>query len=72
MENQEIVFSEKIRELMVQRGLSQAELAEKVGIGQPAVSMMLNRNCRPQQKTVRRFADLFGVPPSELWPGIGS
>jgi transcriptional regulator with XRE-family HTH domain len=57
---------------MEAQGLSQAELAAKVGIGQPAVSMMLNRACRPQRKTVLRFAEALGVRPEELWPRFQS
>lgn len=68
MDRQESIFADKVRELMVAHGLNQSQLAEKVGIGQPAVSMMLNRQCRPQQKTIRRFAEAFGVSPSDLWP----
>ncbi len=49
---------------------TQNELAAKVGIGQPAVSMMLNRACRPQRKTVIRFAEVLEVAPQDLWPGI--
>jgi len=70
MDEQEAVFAQRVRELMDTQGLSQAELAAKVGIGQPAVSMMLNRACRPQRKTVLRFAQALGVPPEELWPAI--
>jgi lambda repressor-like predicted transcriptional regulator len=71
MDEQEAVFANRVRELMEAQGLSQAELAAKVGIGQPAVSMMLNRACRPQRKTVLRFAQALGVPPEELWPQLG-
>jgi lambda repressor-like predicted transcriptional regulator len=71
MDEQEAVFANRVRERMEAQGLSQAELAAKVGIGQPAVSMMLNRACRPQRKTVQRFAQALGVPPEELWPQLG-
>jgi transcriptional regulator with XRE-family HTH domain len=54
---------------MESNGLTQAELAAKVGVGQPAISMMLNRSCRPQKKTVRRIATALGVTVEELWPG---
>lgn len=70
MDRDEAAFAARVRELMETRGLTQAELAAKVGIGQPAVSMMLNRECRPQRKTVVRFAEALGVPPEELWPSL--
>ena len=61
---------ERLRTAMHQRGVTQEQLADKIGIGQPAVSMMLQRHCRPQQRTVRRLAEALGVAPEELWPGI--
>ena len=53
---------------MAATGMTQVELAEKVGIGQPAISMMLNRTCRPQKKTVQKLAAALGVAPVDLWP----
>jgi predicted XRE-type DNA-binding protein len=70
MDRQEADFAQRLRRLMEEKGMTQAEVAEAVGIGQPAVSMMLNRACRPQKKTVQRFAQALGVEPQELWPGI--
>ncbi|HEY7426547.1 MAG TPA: helix-turn-helix transcriptional regulator [Gemmataceae bacterium] len=69
MDEEESFFAHRLRELMAARGLTQAELAAKVGIGQPAISMMLNRACRPQRKTVLRFAQALGVPAEEMWRG---
>ena len=68
MDKEESFFADRMRELMEVKGTTQAELAAKVGIGQPAISMMLNRACRPQRKTVLRFAEALEVPPEELWP----
>ncbi len=67
MDKQEAAFAQKLRELMARHKMTQAELAEKAGLGQPAISMMLNRSCRPQRKTVMKFAQIFGVEPQELW-----
>lgn len=68
MDRQEATFAERLSAVMEQKGVTQAELAAKVGVGQPAISMMLNRSCRPQKKTVRKIADALGVPPETLWP----
>ncbi|HVS39448.1 MAG TPA: helix-turn-helix transcriptional regulator [Gemmataceae bacterium] len=67
MDEEESVFAQRLRELMTAKGWTQAELAAKVGLGQPAISMMLNRTCRPQRKTVLRFAQALEVPPEALW-----
>ena len=48
MDRQERTFAERLKSVMDDKGMTQALLAEKVGIGQPAISMMLNRTCRPQ------------------------
>ena len=53
---------------MKQRSITQEQLAEAIGVGQPAVSMLLSRTCRPRKRTVERIAVALGVEPSELWP----
>jgi predicted XRE-type DNA-binding protein len=70
MDAEEAEFAKRLRQLMEAKNMTQAELASVVGVGQPAISMMLNRSCRPQKKTVLRFAQALGVAPQELWPGI--
>lgn len=72
MDKEESFFADRLRDLMAAKGLTQAGLAAKVSIGQPAISMMLNRVCRPQRKTVLRFAEALGVPPEQLWPQVRS
>lgn len=68
MDREEAVFAQRLRDLMEAKGVTQSELANKVRIGQPAISMMLNRACRPQRQTVVRFAQALGVRPEQLWP----
>ena len=70
MDREEVTFAENLQRLMAERQLTQVQLAEKVGLGQPAISMMLNRTCRPQKKTIRRFAEALGVGPTALWPAF--
>lgn len=68
VDNQEVFFGDKVRQLMTEKNISQELLAERVGVGQPAISNILNRKCRPQQKTIAKVATALGVSPSELWP----
>jgi predicted XRE-type DNA-binding protein len=68
MDAEEAAFAKRVQQLMEAKNMTQAQLASAVGIGQPAVSMMLNRACRPQKKTVLRIAEALGVGPEELWP----
>ncbi len=68
MDQQEATFATRLRALLEDRGMTQAELADKIGIGQPAISNMLNRKCRPQSKTVKKIAAALGVAAEVIWP----
>ncbi len=70
MDREETVFAARLRAFMDKEGMTQEQLAAKVGVGQPAISNMLNRQCRPQKRTVLRLAETFGVAPEALWPGF--
>lgn len=72
MDLQEATFADRLRGLMADRGLTQAELAAKVGVGQPAIANMLGRTCRPQRKTVAKLAAALGVEATALWPELKS
>lgn len=67
-DREEELFSERLRALMTEKGMNQVDLAERIGVGQPAVAMMLKRRCRPQRRTVERIAEALGVAPQQLWP----
>ena len=69
MDKEEETFAARLRSLMESRGITQQQLAETLQIGQPAISNILNRQCRPQRKTVLRIAKALGVEPDSLWPG---
>lgn len=68
MDREEASFAERLRDLMKNKAITQEQLADKLGIGQPAISMMLQRTCRPQKRTVFRLAEALGVTAEELWP----
>ena len=68
MDAEEAAFAERLRSLMAQRHITQGQLAARIGVGQPAISNMLNRQCRPQRRTVLRLAEALEVEPAELWP----
>ena len=63
-------FAIRLRAAMDEKGITQEQLAASMGIGQPAISNMLNRQCRPQRRTVVRFAEALGVLPESLWPSL--
>ena len=70
LDEQERHFAETVKRLLEERGLTQQGLADKTGVTQPAISNILTRQCRPQQRTVLRFAEALGVEPEQLWPSL--
>lgn len=70
LDAEETTFAGRVAALLEDRGMTQAQLAEAIGIGQPAVSMLLSRKRRPQARTVRKIAAALNIPAAELWPGI--
>lgn len=72
MDDQEAAFSERVTAILADRSMTQSELASLSGVGQPAISMMLSRKCRPQRRTVERIAKALGVQPNDLWSEIES
>jgi transcriptional regulator with XRE-family HTH domain len=70
MDTQEATFAQRLREVMEAKRISQLELADRVGCSQPAISQMLNRNCRPQKKTILKLAEALNVQACDLWPDI--
>lgn len=70
MDTQEATFAQRLREIMQAKRISQLELADRVGCSQPAISQMLNRNCRPQKKTILKLAEALNVQACDLWPDI--
>lgn len=67
---EEITFSEKVNAILAERAMTQSDLAAAVGIGQPAISMLLSRNSRPQRKTVEKIAKALGVTAKDIWPSF--
>jgi DNA-binding XRE family transcriptional regulator len=72
MDQAEAAFSAALTRLMAERQLTQAELAERIGVGQSAIAMLLKRRCRPQRRTLGKLAEALSVPVDELWPGFNA
>lgn len=54
-------FGHNIKYLREQRGLSQAQLAEEIGVWQTMISALERNDRGPSLKTATRFASFFGV-----------
>ncbi len=70
MDSQEAAFAEALRQFMKTKGITQKDLANRIGCTQPAISQMLNRKCRPQRQTIFKLAEAIGVTARELWPDL--
>lgn len=70
MDREEATFANRIEALLEERNMTQGDLAAAIGVKQPAISMMLSRDCRPQRRTVEKIAAALKVSPEDIWPGI--
>lgn len=61
-------YSDKIRNLRIQRGLTQMEMAERLGTSQSAITSWECGRREPDFATLRKLANFFNVPLSALLP----
>ena len=59
-------FSDTLARLRRERGLTQAELAARLGISKSAVSMYERGNREPELDLLEKMADVFGVSVNAL------
>ena len=57
--------------LRADRGMTQAELAQLLGLSPSSVSAVENQHTRPWPRFRRECSKIFGVPESELFPETG-
>ena len=62
--------SAKIRELRVEKGLSQEELADLTGLAQSHISRLERGVHSPSHKTLKKLAETFGVNVNQLDPAF--
>ena len=60
-EEKKNLFSVRLKELRLQHGFSQEELAEQIGIKQNSYSDWENGKCKPNYEKLEKLADFFGV-----------
>lgn len=61
-----MTVGEKIKKLRKERGWSQGELGEKVGIPAQNISRYEKNKATPRESTIAIFAEAFGLPVSEF------
>ena len=60
-EEKKNLFSVRLKELRLQHGFSQEELAEQIGIKRNYYSDWENGKCKPNYEKLEKIADFFGV-----------
>lgn len=56
-----IIFAERIKELMTEDNLNQVQLAQKAGVAQNTISAWLSKKKEPSIRSLWLMADYFGV-----------
>ena len=64
--NQGTTFSERLRLLLAERGMTQLELAAKVGVTRAAMSRYVSGEREPRFATLLRIAEVLEVHTAEL------
>ena len=59
----------RIKTMRMSRGLSQAQLARKIGVGQSTVAMWENGSRIPSWDAIDSLSDVFNTPPSAIIDG---
>ncbi len=70
LDAQESSFANRLNKLLIDRSITQEELADRIGCTQSAISKMLTRNARPRRMTIFKMAEALRVEPTELWPQL--
>ena len=67
-----VTFGDRLREQRERAGLSQREVAEKLGFSQAAYSQYETMSKAPNVYTAQKLADMFGVSVEYLIRGGGN
>lgn len=59
-------FGARLQRLRAAKGLSQADLADRMGVSAPSISGWEKGRARPKNNRIAALAELLGVPVSEL------
>lgn len=64
-----VKIGDKLKELRIERALTQEELGKKAGIGKNTVNRLEQDKTDPRPSTLRKLAQALEVSPSELVRG---
>jgi transcriptional regulator with XRE-family HTH domain len=64
-----VQIGEKLRQLRIERAMTQEELAQVAGIGKNTVNRLETNTTEPRPPTLRKLAQALEVDPAELVRG---
>lgn len=59
-------FNENLRDVREQKGLSQKEVAEKIGVAKSTYSLYESGNREPNVQTIKKISDVLNVSADKL------
>lgn len=65
--DKEIAMKEKLKKLRLEARLTQKEAAEKIGVGQPTVSMWENGESKPRIDMLPIIAEAYGCDVKDIF-----
>ena len=65
-----MTISERIFELLEQRGMSQKEFSEKTGIAQSSISDWKRKKTNPVSEKILIICNVLDVTPYEFWEAL--
>lgn len=63
-------FSENLKRIRKEKGFSQKEIAQKLGVSQPSYAQYENNKRNPKREQIQRFANALGVSVEEIDPDL--
>jgi transcriptional regulator with XRE-family HTH domain len=67
-----VYIGDRLKDVRIERALTQQELADKAGIGKNTVNRIELNLAEPHMSTVRKLAQALDVDPARLTKGVGS
>ncbi len=64
-----VYVGDRLKDLRVERALTQEELATKAGVGKNTVNRIERNETEPHMSTLRKLASALGVEPARLVKG---
>ena len=61
-------FASRLELILAEKGITQEQLAERLGVTQPTVSAILSGQHKPQPRTLSKLSEALGVKVEALWP----